>query len=205
MSHLRIKLSALLMTLIMPAGAMAYDVHWHYGTETTTAYSGWAGAVESSETGALSGQQLGIMGISWAEEGDAPCRLGLYARDIEDGSEWVHYNTIFNHCDGTGGNWKYAHFIDNPRYFVRGLAVCSSQNDNNYKRLKGIKIIAAKVWLTQPEVESLTTTVIQDHTNCGTWHETVYCPGGTIAYGINVHRDGDEITGLALKCRDIDF
>lgn len=56
-----------------------------------------------------------------------------------------------------------------------------------------------------PHRLGLEMTVVEDHANCGTWDSAVYGPGGTIAYGINVHRDGDEITGLALECRDIDF
>ena len=92
--------------------------------------------------------------------------------------------------------------MDNPRYVVRGIAVCSSKTGNKERR-KGIKLDAAKAWLTESEVEELTTAVTEDHTNCGTWDAAVFCPADHAAIALIIHRADRSITGLGLKCRPI--
>ena len=103
---------------------------------------------------------------------------------------------------GNPGNRKEVGFWDNPRYFVRGIALCSSKTGNK-ERMKGIKLYAAKARLTKSEVEELTTAVIEDHTNCGTWNAAVFCPADQAATALIIHRADRSITGLGLKCRSI--
>ena len=64
-------------------------------------------------------------------------------RTLTEGTEVYNTNGDFNHCAGNPGNRKEVGFWDNPRYFVRGIAVCSSKTGNKERR-KGIKLYAAK-------------------------------------------------------------
>lgn len=171
---------------------------------TSTSYSGWAGTISSTgESVMFEGGMGGLMGITWFEDRDQPCHLGTHLRTLTEGTE-VYTNGDFDHCAGNPGNRKEVGFWDNPRYFVRGIAVCSSKTGNE-ERMKGIKLYAAKAWLTKPEVEELTTAVMEDHTNCGTWDAAVFCPADHAATSLIIHRSDRSITGLGLKCRPIQY
>ena len=168
-----------------------------------TSYSGWAGTISYADAPVMpQGGMGGLYGIDWYEDKDQPCHLGTSWRTLTQGTE-VYTNGDFNHCAGSPGNRKLVEFTDNARYFVRGIAVCSSKDDKNKQRLKGIKLYAAKVWLTKREVEELSTALVEEHTNCGTWNAAVFCPADTAATGLIVHRIDRSISGLGLRCRPI--
>ncbi len=172
---------------------------------TSTGYSGWAGAVSYADAPTMpEGGPSSLYGFAWYEDGNQPCRIGTYWRTLTQGTE-VYTNSAFDHCSGSPGNRKAVIFADNPRYFVRGIATCSSKVDKNEHRVKGVKIYAAKVWMTKPDVEALTTVQLDDHANCGTWNAAVFCPAGQVAVGLVIHREDRSMTGLGLRCRPVHF
>jgi len=206
MTDLRGILCAMLAAVLVSGAARAgAEPHFDGSSPTNTSYSGWAGAISEANTPTLiDGGKAAVYGIDWYEEGNQPCRIGMYSRTLTEASE-VYTNTSLNNCSGTGGNRKEVRFADNPRYFVRGIALCSSKVDSNRKRMKGVKLYAAKVWLNKPEVQELTTAIVDDHANCGTWNAPVYCPANQVAVGLIAHRDGKSFTGLGLKCRPVRY
>ncbi len=188
-----------------PGGAAAADEQpFFVGDQlTSTGYSGWAGTVSYADAPVLpEGGMGGLYGIDWYEDGDQPCHLGTYWRTLTQGTE-VYTNGDFDHCAGSPGNRKAVQFSDNPRYFIRGIATCSSKVDKNKQRIKGIKVYAAKVWLGKPEVEELTTAIQDDHKNCDTWNAAVFCPADQAATGLVIHRLDRSISALGLRCRPI--
>jgi hypothetical protein len=210
-----LKLSFML-SLVSAGSISAADMAWQSGTETTTGYSGWAGSISELESASPGGQQAGLYGIAWMEHRDEPCWLGIYSRDLNDGNKTVYTNkgnayvnrhsddrSVNNHCPGGSGSWTDLSFADNPRYYVRGLAVCTNDKENH--RMKGVKLYAAKVWTTKPSVEALSTTILETHAHCDVWHGAVFCPSGAVANGVVLHRQGNAITGLGLKCQAVKF
>lgn len=204
MTCLRVLLSAALAIIFVSGASGAAEQPFFDGSKVTnTSYSGWAGTITEANTPTLhDGGMAGLYGIDWYEESNQPCRIGLYSRTLTEASE-AYTNATLNFCSGGGGNRKEVRFKDNPRYFVRGIAVCSSKVDKNHKRMKGVKLYAAKVWLSKRDVQELTTAIVEDHANCGTWNAPVYCPANHVATGLIAHRDGKSITGLGLKCRPV--
>ena len=202
----RAALAAALGAALLGGGARADEFPFFVGDQlTSTTYSGWAGVASDADAPVLlEGGMGGLRGVDWFEDGDQPCRLGTYWRTLTAGTE-VYTNGDFDHCAGAAGNRKQVGFWDNPRYLVRGIAVCSSKTDKNEQRMKGIRLYAAKVWLTKPEVEELTTAVEEDHANCGTWNAPVFCPSDQAATGLIIQRLDRSITGLGLKCRPIQY
>jgi hypothetical protein len=114
-------------------------------------------------------------------------------------------------CSGSGMNYsplpqsssRTVSFTYDVRYFIRGIAVCNNNNSNH--RLKGIRIYPAKVWVTQQRVDELTAKEEASHTNCASWSSAEYCPANQVASAIVVHHSDKEITGLALRCRRVDY
>jgi hypothetical protein len=201
----RFVLAVTIGAVLLAGNARADENPFFVGDQlTSTSYSGWAGTISSTgEAVMFEGGMGGLMEITWFEDRDQPCHLGTRLRTLTEGTE-VYTNGEFNHCVGNPGNRKEVGFWDNPRYFVRGIAVCSSKSGNK-ERMKGIKLYAAKAWLTKPEVEELTTAVMEDHTNCGTWNAAVFCPADHAATSLVIHRSDRSITWLGLKCRPIQY
>ena len=102
-----------------------------------------------------------------------------------------------------GSLTKTVSFDGNARYFVRGIAACTNTRSNH--RVKGVWIYAAKVWATQEQVDALSASDQEDRPNCDQWHSAVYCPTGQIASAIVAHHSDREITGLALRCRRVEY
>ncbi len=72
--------------------------------------------------------------------------------------------------------------------------------------MKGWRVVAAKVWQTERQIDELALTETFTRPNCdGDWHDTVYCDEGEVASGVNVYwdRDEDAIVGLGLRCRNV--
>jgi hypothetical protein len=200
----RVILAATIGAALLTGSARA-EARFFVGDQSTrTSYSGWAGTISTTgEVGMIEGGMSGLIGITWYEDSDQPCHLGTHLRTLTQGSE-AYIDGDFKHCAGNPGNIKSVGFWDNPRYFVRGIAVCSSRTGKS-ERVKGIKLYAAKAWLTKPEVEELTTAVMEDHTNCGTWNAAVFCPADQAATSLIIYRADRSITGLGLRCRPIQY
>ncbi len=86
---------------------------------------------------------------------------------------------------------KAVRFNGNPRYFIRGVAICNNNKGN--QRLKGVRIYAAKVWATEERVDGLTSSEAEDHPNCSTWDNPVYCPANNVASAVVVHHNGGRL------------
>jgi hypothetical protein len=172
---------------------------------TTTAISGFNA---SDLTWLAVGEgDFGISGLSWDEDGDKPCRM------------WVQPRALSNAAAGGGGQMDICgpvavpfvvgsltmtvSFDGNARYFIRGIAACTNGQSNH--RLKGVRIYAAKVWTTEEPVDALAASDEEDRPNCSQWHSAVYCPTGQIASAIVAHHSDREITGLALRCRRVEY
>lgn len=208
---LKIARSSLLAAALgaaLPGVAAADEVPLFTGGDvlTHTTYSGWAGRTSHIEESLFPGAfgLGGVAGISWWEDGDQPCQIRLHLRSLKDGREGTNGEDE-NSCNGSASNRKTVGFFDNPRMFVRGIAVCSSKSNRNEQRMKGIKLYGAKVWLSKPEVEEVTTTAVEDHVRCGTWNAPVFCPADTVATGLVIERVGSSITGLGLSCRPVHY
>jgi hypothetical protein len=172
---------------------------------TTTAISGYGSNEVTWLNAGMSGS--GLYAVSWSEAADKPCFMVVARRSLSNNGQLTDgVSDILNGCGGTSST-KTASFEQHERYFIRGLAVCTNNNDNH--RLKGVRIYAAKVWLTKQDVQTLSVSEEASRTNCATWHAAVYCPAGTIAAAIVVHPTGAspniEITGLALRCKKVHY
>jgi hypothetical protein len=100
-------------------------------------------------------------------------------------------------------SWKTVSFANRPRYFIRGVAVCKTSNDNN--RIKGIRIYPAKVWHTARDIEPIHEPEEVSRTNCGQWEPARFCPTNYIAVQLMVYHRPHQITGLGLKCRPVTY
>ena len=179
------------------------------GSYESTAVSGYSGRTER-----IGGDENGLYGIQWYEDSDEPCQVridfgGLYDRSTIQGG---NNSIVYSHCsfgsglppiwvpgvsDGAGD----VNFNDNPRYYIRGLQVCTNNKDNH--RLKGVRVWAAKVSKNDQQVLDLGESDTDTLPNCSVWHTAVFCPAGKIAFGLVVHVGDKGVTGLALRCKQV--
>jgi hypothetical protein len=148
--------------------------------------------------------------MSWDEDGDKPCDMEIDPRALSGPASSGSSPASMDICGnpepslaGTTSQRKTVSFGGNPRHYLRGVAVCTNNNDNH--RLKGIRIYAAKVWLAPEQVDELSASDQADRPNCATWHPAVYCPADQIASALVVHHSDKEITGLGLRCRKVEW
>jgi hypothetical protein len=174
---------------------------------TTTAISGYNAAQLTWL--AVGEGPIGIKAVRWFEDGDKPCFMQIYQRALS-GSPVSDFGAQLDICGGNdigvpgAGSWeKTVTFDGYPRYYIRGVSVCTNNNSNH--RLKGIRIYAAKVWATEERVDQLSTKDEKDRPNCANWHPAVFCPADNIASALVVHHSDKEVTGLALRCRRVDY
>ncbi len=203
MTNHALRLAAVLTyTLVLPSTVLALEPTYKSLEAKSTPVSGYDGRLEALELGTANGQA--VYGLWSRESGNRPCQLAVRARNLNANSTDATAGDIATDCT-SGTKMLEVNFSDNPRYFVRGIGVCSSKTGNK-KRMKGFKIVAAKVWQTKRQIDDLATTETDTRNNCaGDWHDTVYCDPGDVASGVNVYwdRDEDAITGLGLRCRRI--
>jgi hypothetical protein len=174
------------------------------GSATDTGTSGNTGKAANVQIGSV--MHWGLRAVTWWERNNRPCKLRLSARSLEDGQQSVTFtgNTL-DICGGNPGasSMRNVNFDANPRYFVRGIAACTTdKNDSANNRLKGIKIYPARV-TRQGAVTPLNSFEKVERNNCKFWHPPVHCPAGHIAYGVRVHHNGDSFRGLGLRCRKV--
>ncbi len=166
------------------------------GDETRTAVSGYGGV--ASDAFRINLGNRGIQEIAWEELSDKPCYFGVTGKNPDVApSKWTDNESI---CGGNSriDSRKTVKFKDNPRYFVRGISVCTNNRSNH--RLKGIKIYAAKLPAHNSRVDELTVTKKKEHTNCRTWHSPVYCPANEVAFGMDMRVKDGAVVGIALRC-----
>jgi hypothetical protein len=172
-----------------------------------------------------------LTGIIWQEQGDDPCYLRLYYKDLTspDGPTYRE----FPGCSVNGGRGHDRSQLapSMPRgYFVTGLAVVLNKNRDKVKGIwiKGSPaaclagVSSATIPGTPPQTldcrSGLPTkedakehwNAIGSHTNQydSDWERQVFCPAGTVATGIAVNVEGGfgnkkVYSGLALRCRSI--
>lgn len=193
--------ATLTFILVLPSTVLALEPTWKSVEAKSTAVSGFSGQLQVVEF--PKGDNQGIDAISSHERSNRPCDFRISARNL-DGNSTVPEGVLdADRCTPTSSRIDVG-FGANPRYFVRGIAVCSSKVQANSKRMKGFRIVAAKIWQTKRELDDLATTDTDSRNNCGgNWHDTVYCDPGHVASGVNVYwdRKEDSIVGLGLRCR----
>lgn len=156
--------------------------------------SGYAG----TDTVLINLGDRGIQKIAWQELSDRPCQFFVTGKNPDvSPSEWTD-NEGF--CGGISrsDSHKEVKWPDNPRYFVRGISVCTNGKSNH--RMKGLKIYAAKLPAGSDAVDNLTVTDKAERTNCKDWHGPVYCPSGMVAFGMELRVKDDAVVGIALRC-----
>lgn len=200
------KMSWLLIGALAFGAAPGVTAQTTVNPVTTTAVSGFT---STDVTWLAVGEgPVGVMGLSWSEDGDKPCTFQVFQRALQGSvaSSWTQPMDIcgvYTSNPFTANSSKTISFEDHARYYVRGIRVCNNNRDNH--RLKGVRIYAAKVWSTREQVDELSASEMEDRTNCATWDSPVYCPADHIASAIVVHHSEDEITGLALRCRRVSY
>lgn len=197
----KLALMVLIGTTFVVSEESHAEIMWSGSEVRSTAVSGYPGAINQLGFGYENKQ--GISAVTWGERNNVPCQIVISARNLDGTSNVPAGSKAQNRCTTTSAS-KTVEFAENPRFFVRGIATCGSKVNRNEKRIKGIKIVAAKVWQTKHQVDALATSDAESNPNCyEPWHDTVYCDDGWVASGLDVHRDGDAIVGLALRCRQV--
>ena len=192
--------------IVLSGGATVATGQTTVGPVTTTAISGY-NAAELTWLAVGEGP-FGINEVSWWEDSDKPCFMRIGVRTLKEPASFGGQQQIDICNPGlvdyfVGTETKTVTFQSNPRHVVRGVAACTNNKDNH--RLKGVRIYAAKVWTTSEQVEELSVSDQEDRPNCATWHRAVYCPVDQIASALVVHHSDKEITGLALRCRKVEY
>ena len=196
----------------MDGSAQIYDP---YTPATITGVSGYPGLTELVDAT----REFGVYGVAWAEQSDIPCSMSLLERRIDDGQ-----NTAARTLDlcgresgfrvlglvwvPTGGASRQADFAGAGRRFIRGIQVCANPGN---KRMKGVRIFAARVALGDGTVTTVNAQKEAKMPNCAPdeWDDPVYCPAARVATGIVVHYVGrrgrimNKVTGLSLQCRTL--
>lgn len=200
--NLAIRYHFVLLLGVAQAVAAAEPAHFREGTESHTAVSGYRGEIAQVDYAGFA-----LHGIRWSEADNKPCELSLMQRHLDDGRN-TSTAGVFEHClSFTNIFTEHAgvDFQDNPRYYIRGLQVCTNKKNNH--RMKGLRIFPAKVWRNEPRIDYLNVKSEDKMANCAKWHPAVYCPRGKVAFGLDIHYSpepaSDWITGLALRCKTV--
>ena len=95
----------------------------------------------------------GVKGLTWWEDGDKPCSIKLHAVALNpvnpNSPSEVKYQpdgggNDKSICNGSPANERSVKFLDTTARYVRGLAVCTSEEKKSGdERLKGVRIYAA--------------------------------------------------------------
>lgn len=198
--NIRIKnIITLLAITIIPATAFAADTEVKFsGSTHTTAVSGYANKKKTLNDGTW----FGLQGISFWEYGD-------YACSIETNAD--HFNKVstrkrdLNLSTVACSKSKKEVLFKGKDDYIYKIQVCTTdKKDASKNKLKGVRIWArtinrgSKITFTnQPsKLEA-------KRTNCKKWHKQVSCPAGQVANALKVHYEDNNITGLALDCRDV--
>ena len=191
---------AVTLLLCLAAAEQAAAQAFEDDSATITGVSGHRGSRHQIGT---TGNRA-LYGVSSFETSGAPCYVLLLQRELGDGQAMSSSTaSAVGPCKGSILPTMYenrVHFEGNPRYFVRGIEVCTRKSN---QRLKGIRIHAARVPLDTRKVIPVNAKDMDDRPNCNQWHDPVFCPSGTVAWGLNLHYGDKGITGVGLRCKKV--
>jgi hypothetical protein len=212
---------AVVVATVSVVGASPANAQHTVNPVAVTAVSGYS----SSSTTTIGPWEAGfgaLFGIRWTELSNKPCHFVVEIRNLETGTPSSHSNDSVDLCEPNEPSafdlvgtihmvlgdveealWKTASFESNPRYVMRGVAVCTNGNANH--RLKGIRVYAAKVWKSSDQVDALTITEQRSRPNCDVWASPVYCPANNVVTELVVHHTNGAATGLGLRCRPVQY
>jgi hypothetical protein len=162
----------------------------------TTGISGFAG--KPSEARVVDIKEAAVTRVLWREHWDKPCQVTITGKDPDDARPTVDIGAYI--CLGGGAplSAREVSFEGNPRYFVRGISVCTNNRDNHH--LKGMEIVATRPQPDSTTVETVTVTDKASHPNCATWHPAVFCAANMVANGISLEVEDKAIVGMRLRC-----
>lgn len=164
------------------------------GAVHTTAVSGTAGSatILDAPAGAL------LVGWEFTEDGsDRPCTVtAMFASWWLDPG--VRDYTPTSQRSGSCAERSPRTIQLDQGYAIRGLQVCQRRQNG---RLKGVKERSAAV---TPTGFANRNGLGFERPNCNDWQNWVDCPAGQLAVGLVVHREGEVIQGLALRCRAVE-
>jgi len=184
------------------------DEYTYVTTKTQSGVAGTAGTHPNTESYS-STTYAGMTGLTWYEDKDKPCSITLQTKSLNpvvssdtNGVQQASPDKTHEFCKGKPGNSKSVVFT-NKKYFIRGVAVCTSDKKSSANdRLKGIEIYAAEI-KSDGTVVALKNTEKNQHTLCKSWHTPIYCPAGEIASTLKVNYKDDYYSGLGLGCRKV--
>ena len=106
-----------------------------------TGISGFAG--KPSEAQVVDIKEAAVTRVTWREHWDKPCQVTITGKDPDDARPTVDIGAYI--CLGGGAplSTREVFFEGNPRYFVRGISVCTNNRDNHL--MKGIEIVATRL------------------------------------------------------------
>jgi len=162
-----------------------------------------------------------IYAIEMGERGDVPCYVKIYYWTGEDRER---RSVASGGCTGnpTSRSLQRIGYRDSQvtpngsLKAVRGLQVCSNGRSGDRYRVKGLRLLAAR--LTEVDTGDSGTVAVRanssadasfERPNCQEWEQVRTCPAGQMMTDIDVHyrMDGSrrEITGLAPRCATMTF
>lgn len=184
---------------VAQAGA-AWDMQ---SPEIQTAISGYEGDSSLSVTAPV---DAAISSIRWGERANKPCVFSGLSRDLAD---MTHprldsdYAPTAVFCSNSFLKWTIVEFNANDRV-IQGLSTCTTGIKHGANmRLKGFRIVAARIDNRYQRVVDTTEVSFKAHNNCKTWNEPVTCPGGQVATGLTIHRKIGSAVGVGLICRKL--
>ncbi len=167
-----------------------------------TLISGFQG---SDSTTKEPGSSAILSGLEFDEVGDKPCFIRSHWWRFTSENIRQEFTTTFNICSKTVDGDKSILFSNarTTKTGVHGIQVCN--NGQNNHRVKGVRLFGATVDKDgDGQVKTITATPSFERTNCKPpWKSMRTCDGQKIAVGLIVKHTKDEITGLGLRCADI--
>lgn len=186
--------SFVILQIIFGSHAQAQTISAN-GSVSRTGVSGYAGSVTTRQP-ALGGF---LYGITTDERDDSPCMMDLHWWRTDSSASVETFVTTFktDDCNSNQTGDKSVIFgaAQHSKTAVTELQVCNNKRSNH--RLKGIELTAQTI-----DVSGLSGryAIEFERTNCSDWDNTVVCPAGRVAVGVDIHTQSDSITGLALVC-----
>ena len=162
---------------------------------STTGVSGYSGTVTTRQP--VNGGFL--YGITTDEKKDSPCMMEFHWWRTDTSFSVDTFKTSFKTSDCTSSETGDESILfsgaASDKTAVSELQVCNNKKNNH--RLKGVELIATNINATGLSGRK---TVEFKRLNCSDWDNTVVCPAGKVAVGVDIHTQSDSITGLALRC-----
>ena len=169
---------------------------------TPTAISGYGATRETIKE---PGSNAILSGLEFDEVGDQPCFIRLHWWRSTTDDVQQEFTTDFSICSKKVDGDKSIVFPNarKTKTGVRAIQVCNTGQNNH--RLKGVKLFGA--WVDQGQNGTVVpsgATLSFERTNCKEpWKPVRECPVGKVAVGLIVEHTSDEVTGLGLRCGQV--